>query len=77
MGNRYSVSFIGYLSCKNILHTPFPFDEKLLPRLSSTVGKDAVLQVFLPQISHVNERHTPYVETEQEHITGIVKIGHQ
>ena len=56
--------FIYRVFVNNLLHTSVPFDEKLLPRLSSAIGKDAVLQVFLPQISHVNERHTPCIETE-------------
>lgn len=64
--------FVYGVFVNNLLHTSFPVDEKLLPRLSSAIGKDTVLQVLLSQISHVNERHTPCVETEQEHITGKV-----
>ena len=69
--------FIYRIFVKNPLHTLFPFDEQPLSRLTSAVGKSAVLKVLLSQISQVNERHSPCVETEQEHITGIVKIRFQ
>ena len=56
--------FVYGIFVNNLLHTSFPFDEQLLPGFASAVGKNAVLQVLLPQISHINERHTPCVETE-------------
>ena len=69
--------FVYWIFVKNILHTFFPFDEQLLSRFTSAVGKDTVLQVFLPQISHIDEWHSPCIETEQEHIASVVKIGLQ
>lgn len=46
----------------NFLHGFFPFDEQLLSRFLPAIREYAVLQVFLLQISHIDERHSPGVE---------------
>ena len=69
--------FVYRIFVNNLLHTSFPFDKQLLPRLSPSVGKDTVLQILLPQICHVYKRHSPCIETEQEHVTGKIKTGFQ
>ena len=46
----------------DLLHGFFPFDEQLLSRFLPAVREYAVLQIFLLQVSHVDERHSPGVE---------------
>ena len=46
----------------DFLHGFLPFDEQLLPRLLSAVGKSSALQIFLFQVSHVDKGHAPGVE---------------
>ena len=51
-----------YLFVDDFLHGFLPFDEQLLPRLLSAVGKSSALQIFLIQVSHVDKGHPPGVE---------------
>ena len=55
-------------------HALLPLDCQLLPCLSPAVCQDAVLQVRLIQISHVNERHSAGVKRKEEYIPRIVQM---
>ena len=57
----------------NLLHTLLPFDEELLPRLASAIGKHTILQILFSQVCHIHEWHTSGIEAHKEHISGEVK----
>ena len=46
----------------DVLHRFFPLDRQQLVGLSPTVGQDAVVEVFLLEESHIDERHATGVE---------------
>lgn len=55
------------------LHFLSPFDDKLLACLAAAIGDIAVFEVGLSQKRHVDEAHSPEIETHKEHVTGEVK----
>ena len=61
----------------DFFHALLPLDCQLLPCLSPAICQDAVFQVRLFQISHVNERHTTGVKRKEEHIPCIVQMRFQ
>ena len=59
----------------NLLHALLPPDEHPLSRLPAAIGENAVAEVSFPKVSHVDERHAPRVEREEEHIPCQVPVG--
>ena len=59
----------------HLLHAAFPADAEQLAGLAPAVTEDAVLQVGLQQVGHVDEGHAAGVEAEEEHVAGIVTAG--
>ena len=55
----------------DVLHGLLPLDEQLLVGLLPAIGEDAVAQVLLLEVGHVDERHPPRVEAEHEEVAGL------
>ena len=55
------------------LHVFLPSHEHALAGLLTAVGEEAVCEVGLLEVGHVDEGHATGVEAEEEHVAGIVE----
>ena len=62
----------GVILVYDVLHRLLPFYKKLLVGLLTTIGKNAVLKVFLLEVCHIDKRHSTGIETEHKHIARII-----
>ena len=63
------------IAVQDVLHAGFPPHGKELAGFAATIGKDAVLQVALFEVGHVDEGHAPGVEREEEEVAGQGELG--
>lgn len=66
---------IGLPFVQDVLHLAGPLHGEQLSRLLPAVGDVTVEQVLFAEIGHVDKRHAPHAETEDEHVARKVEAG--
>lgn len=67
------VAFVDGIFVEGRLHLAGPFDGELLAGFAAAVCDISVFKVGFFQESHVDETHTPQIETHQEHVAGEIE----
>ena len=74
-GQQIGIGGRGGVFVDEVLHACFPFDAQLLAGFVPAVDENVVLQIFLAQVGHVDERHAAGVERKEEDVAGEVQGG--
>lgn len=70
MDNGQQIMGLRHMQAYYFLHGGLPSDRDVLSCLFTLVMKDAIAQVCLFQIGHIDKSHPTGVEAEKEHVAG-------